>query len=357
MKIIKEIFRLLLKLQYLNVNPLTDEKYKIWENAKCICLFATAGIGDAVMATPLIEAIRTIKPEARIIIIALKTTQEVFCNNPAVSKVYLEAVPNNIVTTIKLIHQLRDENIDVLFACLPSDLMKLSFLVSKARPKLSLKHLGNYINDSFRDLDFVYSHLLPCDLGRHRTELNLDFLRFLGEKIPNDVYYPKMFINEALRNSTSQKIYSILKNETDFIAIHAGGLLAYKHWDWEKYAAICQIILRHGYKIVLVGGIKEIEVNSKIVKQVGNNNVINFAGTLNLQETAVLLAHAKLLISNDTGIMHVAAAINTPVIAIFGPTDHRHIGPRGKNIHIIKKGKDINLISIEDVAREIERHM
>jgi len=111
--------------------------------------------------------------------------------------------------------------------------------------------------------------------------------------------------------------------------------------------------LKHGYKILLIGGNAEMEDNGKIMQRIGNPNVINFTGILSLQETLALLSYTKLLISNDTGIMHAAAAINKPVIALFGPTDHRHIGPRGKDIHIIKKGEDINLISIEDVAKEI----
>jgi ADP-heptose:LPS heptosyltransferase len=208
MKIIKTIFRLLLKLRHLNIKSLADERFAIWKNAKCICLIAASGIGDAVMATPLIEAIRAVKPKARLIIIASNTTQEIFKNNAAVSQVYIEVLPHNIVGFIKLVRKLRDENIDALFSCLPSELMNLAFLTSTSRPKLSLKHAGNYESERYRNLDFVYSHLLPCDLRRHRTELNLDFLRFLGEEISNDVHYPKVFINNDVKKGMSQrKIY------------------------------------------------------------------------------------------------------------------------------------------------------
>ncbi len=108
-----------------------------------------------------------------------------------------------------------------------------------------------------------------------------------------------------------------------------------KMWPKENYKALAEFLVKSGYSVIITGGIKEKETG-EYIKQ-GLQKVYNLCGKTDLSTVAGIFYLAKLIISNDSGLMHLAAALKVPQIAIFGSTDPEATGPLNPNAIIIKK--------------------
>lgn len=333
-----------------------EEVQKTYNAARTVCVLCAAGIGDAIMATPLLAGIKRSKPEARLIVIATESTTPVFKNNPCVDRVLgYSSEQRPLPALLRLWVELRQEKIDLFFAAQPSNTIRRSLIAACSGAKLRLKHSYDYTEFPERDFSFVYNTLLPNQMERHRVELNLDFLRFLGEDIPECSIYPSFQIDDITRT----KIETLVRSQIDeysakrLIAIHPSVLRENKIWPIERFSEITHTLVKRKATICLVGGKDEAKLCSTIVSTINSPSVLNFAGKFTLEETAALLTHCQFLLSNDTGIMHLATAVGTKVVAIFGPTDFKHIGPFSRDAKIIFKSKSISDVQVSDVLQII----
>ncbi len=116
------------------------------------------------------------------------------------------------------------------------------------------------------------------------------------------------------------------------VAIHPGGSVveSFKRWPVESFSRLAGLFAREGIPLVIVGGAGERETAARIAGAIGpSRDVQNLTGRLSLRETARVLARSRLLVANDSGVAHLAAAVGTPVVALFGPTSDVRYAPRG----------------------------
>ncbi len=142
-------------------------------------------------------------------------------------------------------------------------------------------------------------------------------------------------------------------NSDKLISIHPGGIRQNKRWPTERFAEVCKNLLKSGFTVCLVGGSYEINTCNDIAAKIETDMILNFTGNATLEETGAILKRCRCLISNDTGIMHLATAAKTPVIAIFGPTDFRHIGPFSPKASVLYKSSNIQSITETDVFKAV----
>ncbi len=171
-------------------------------------------------------------------------------------------------------------------------------------------------------------------MEKHAVDRYLDFLRYLGA----DVKAPEFLI--SIDEENKNKISRILQiNNIDkkdrFVAVSPIALWETKLWDDEKIARLCDRIMEEsGVKVIFTGSdrgkLEQIQSRMRL-------SSINLGGETTLRDLAFLYQTASLLITTDSGPMHIAAAVGTPVIALFGPTDPNRTGPYGKNHTIIQK--------------------
>ena len=117
------------------------------------------------------------------------------------------------------------------------------------------------------------------------------------------------------------------------VALEPGGAYGVaKRWPADRYAALAGRLAREGRADVVLVGTKDMaDLHATIVAQAGAGAaVISAAGATDLPQLAALLARCRLLVTNDTGPMHLAAAVGTPVLALFGSTDPAGCGPMGR---------------------------
>lgn len=354
-RIIKYFVRLVSCIFFRAKKLKTNEMREIWRRAKVCCIICDAGIGDSLMATPLIGAIKHRKPFVRLIVVGKENIVQVSNQNPNVDTIMKYSLKPHALSFIILLWRLRQEHIDVLIAAQPSNTILHSLIAACSRSKILLKHTYDYKNFLERDFSFVYSTLLQDNMERHRIELNLDFLRFLGEDIRERSMFPKFYISNDAREKVEMWFKSVGKNghSDKLIAMHPGGVRQNKRWIPERFAKVSKELMRSGFTICFVGGSDEKNLSAEIAQEIGMDGLLNVTGIFSLDQTAALLKRCRFLISNDTGIMHLATAVGTPVIAIFGPTNFRHIGPFSQSARIVFTSSNIQETRTEDVLNAV----
>jgi heptosyltransferase-2 len=129
-----------------------------------------------------------------------------------------------------------------------------------------------------------------------------------------------------------------------------------KIWDIQNFIELIKKN-KQGSRFILLGDKNDMPKTSLIVSTLKKENisVTDFAGKCSISESAALIKHSDIFVGNDSFLMHVASALDTPLIALFGPTNIKRLAPLNKNAISIKKGEDINDINVQDVSIELNK--
>ncbi|HUI31077.1 MAG TPA: glycosyltransferase family 9 protein, partial [Candidatus Acidoferrales bacterium] len=176
--------------------------------------------------------------------------------------------------------------------------------------------------------------------NQHEVDMNLEIAYALGldRKLVDRV--PHLNLDEGLRRFGKKRIES-LKNGEVFkrvVCMHVGSSSSqwWKRWSVEKYAKVCEHLIRDHDLVILLGSREERELSLAMARQMSVMPHI-LAGETSFLEDGAIVAESDLLICNDSGLMHLAAAVGTPVVAIFGPTDYTKFAPLGDRHRIVRK--------------------
>lgn len=126
------------------------------------------------------------------------------------------------------------------------------------------------------------------------------------------------------------------------VVVHPGAAAAGRRWPVERFAAVVRHLVAHGERVVITGSPAERALGRAIVGRVGcaGGRVIDLSGATDLAQLCALVAHARALISNDTGVAHLASAYRTPSVVLFGPTSPSTWGPPASGRHrVVWRGR------------------
>lgn len=194
--------------------------------------------------------------------------------------------------------------------------------------------------------------------ARHEVEWNLDLVRALGLPVNGPTWRMPSFDEEwedVRRRLTAEG----LDVSRPWLIIHPWTSNVRKQWPPERYRAlIAQIRSRMSHAVVLVGG-AEAQADAASVIPAGVP-MANLIGRLSLVQLAACLKHARMLISSDSGPVHLAAAMGTPTLVLFGTSDvatgPRRWGPWGEG-HVVICKPTMDAITVEDVVAALQRHL
>jgi heptosyltransferase I len=169
-------------------------------------------------------------------------------------------------------------------------------------------------------------HIAVPTLDLHAVDRYLNLGPILElDKGPADFSFP-------IPQSANSRVDSLLRqhhiDRADLVVMAPGTVWGTKHWGTEKFAKVAQHFLSRGFAVVLIGTQRERNVCEEVADLAPG--AVDLAGMTTLSELAALIRRAALNITNDSGPMHLAVALNRPVISIFGPTDPVWIGPYGR---------------------------
>jgi heptosyltransferase-2 len=221
---------------------------------------------------------------------------------------------------------------------------------------------------------WLYSHGLPIEGEAHEVDRNLEMVRAIVGRVDHSRLALRIWISEDDRGVAANLLTRWKVSRSDLvIGIHPGsGPLHFKRWDWRKFASLSDRLIRGlNAKVIMLGGPEEMNLARSISGAMSESPLIA-VGETTLKQTSALIERCTLLVSNDSGLMHVAAAMKVPVVAIFGPTSFGRSSPYGTRHLIVKADVEcrpcyrggaidcdnlrcLNRISVDDVVDAVRK--
>ena len=332
-----------------------------------ILIIKPSSLGDVIHSLPFLKAIKNTFHDADIEWVISKNLKGILEDNPLINKLIvfdkdswtkIGNLSKTVREAIGLINILKSGHYDMvvdLQGLLRSGLITF-FTSSPLKVGFKNAREGSSI---------FYNKKISVNGSLHAVDRCLEIAKSIGVKI-DKVEFP-LFINDAER----KKIKNLIGDLQEYVVVIPSARWKTKRWSPENFGAL---ISKLSVPCIVTGS----RADEQIVKEVmrfSNGKGTNFCGKTNLKELTALIAGAKAVVSNDSGPMHIAAALGVPVIALFGPTDPYKTGPYGwqekKNLRVIraliscspcfkKKCKDLlcmDGISIGAVLKELEEYI
>ena len=276
-----------------------------------ILIVQTAFIGDVILITPLIRAVKELYPEAAIDALVVPAAAMLLHNNPHLNDVLSYPKRQSpLRAMLTMIRDLKARQYDMAIS--PH---------SSGRTHLLLYLAGIPIRVGFDrgTLPYLLTLKTPHPKGIHKIAKNLSLLKLLSPKdfdmqselFPSDK--DKAAVAEMMQPFEGKRL----------LAIAPGSVWATKCWPLQYYIELAKGLIRRDYAILLIGGKEDKAKCDAIEDHLGSQQLLNLAGRTNLLESAVAISRCAAMICNDSGALHLANAMQVKVFAFFGPTVQR----------------------------------
>jgi ADP-heptose:LPS heptosyltransferase len=290
-----------------------------WKSVKRVLLVRLRSIGDTVLSTPSLIALKRFLPDSQVDILLEDWVAPVLDGFDAVDEILTAG--RGITSRLATVREVRRRKYDVVFNIHGGTTATFFTAASGAQ------HRVGYSNYQYA---FLYNHLLssPSDFwGRdtaHSAEQQLALLGFVGVPV-DDRPKSRLAITEEAKRSLDLKMGDSSVSGEPFAIIHPIAASKTKEWGLEKFALTAEFLQRNGIASLAVGTADEEPRLSELVKL--SRAPIVTATSLTLPELAALAGRARLFVGNDSGVAHIAAAVNTPSVVVFGSSNRDHWRP------------------------------
>jgi len=327
-----------------------------------ILIVKLSAIGDVIHTLPSLAALRRCYPDADITWVVEEEAADLLAGHPDLNRVVVSGrkrwlnelrrgqVAAPLREMLSFLRDLRRHPYDLVIDF--HGLFKSAVIILLSGGKRKLGY------DSLQELSgLFYNEKIPEKMGKHAVDRYLDFVRHVagksgaaclaatpefritvGEKEKRRVA-ALLEENSAIlttREKDSGDGRSGAREEGRFVVVNPVAFWETKLWEEEKFAELCDRLREElGIGIVLTGG--ESAPLERICRKM-RTKAVNLGGRTTLRELACIYREAVLLVTTDSGPMHLAAAMGTPIVALFGPTDPARTGPYGPGHRIIRKG-------------------
>ena len=271
---------------------------------KQFLIIQTAFIGDVILATPVIEKLKSYYPDAEIDFLLRKGNENLLHKHPHLRNLYiLDKTQNKYSNVWKIIRMLRENRYDQIINLQRFATTGLITMFSRGKEKTGFDK---------NPLSVFYNRKIKHQIGNgeHETERNLQAIQHLTD---NQYFHPRLYPSEE--DFKKVKEYK----ETPFITIAPASVWYTKQFPQEKWIEMLNR-LDTKYTVYLTGGKEDRQACNSIKEGCSNESVTVFAGTLNLLQTAALMKDADMNFVNDSAPMHLASAMDAPVTAVFCST-------------------------------------
>ncbi|MDP8299027.1 MAG: lipopolysaccharide heptosyltransferase II [Candidatus Tantalella remota] len=316
-----------------------NTKYKILNTKlvpKRILITRTDRLGDVVLSTPVIKHMRKLFPDAYIAFMVQPSNREVVINNPHLDEVIVYdkcRKQKSLWSTVRFALSLKKKNFDTAIALHPTNRVHIMMFAAGIPRRIGYDRKLPWL------LTERVAHKKQAGT-KHEVDFNLDLLESSGFDISQTERTPYMETSE----NDKRVIDSVMKDhglKDNIIAIHAGASCPSKRWAPENFAAVAdKLTEKYGSKIVFVGGDETSEFSRAAIAGM-RTKATDLTGMLQVGELAELLSRCRGFVSNDSGPVHVAVSVKTPVVAIFGRNDPglspRRWGPLGSESAVLHK--------------------
>ncbi len=193
------------------------------------------------------------------------------------------------------------------------------------------------VSNSNAKRSYIYNTKVDLPVGRHKVHSYTELAVAIGAIINNPYY--RLHGSDRKRDSLN-KILGMhgISSDRPIISVHPGAGNIHKQWTTEGFAEVADWLSSEDFQVIFVGADRDLDKIDAVMSRL-NHKAFNLGGSLSLGELMALFAISALFLGNDSGPMHLAAAIGTPVVALFGPVDEHRWGPLSPN-SIVLRGQE-----------------
>lgn len=302
-------------------------------NPRKIIILKFWGIGTIIQSSSLLKAIRKNWPGAEIIFITLNNNKELYNNSKLFNKIIYLNVKNvfTVVTgTIRVIKFLRNNNSDLIIDLEPlSNYTAIIAYLSKSKKKIGFKMAIGIRHK-------LYDEAVDYEDGEHINDKFLNFAKYLK------IGYDNNLVEPVVSPIDKKNIINLLnrKKIKDFVIfnINSSDLIIERRYPRERFAKLADYVIdKYKRDIIFTGVSNQSEYVKSCIEMIKNKDKThNFCGK-SLPELIYLISLCKLIVTNDSGPLHIAVSTSTPSVSFFGPETPRLYGPRGKIHKVLYK--------------------
>lgn len=333
------------------------------EGLNKILIRGTNWIGDAILTLPAVAAVRATYPKAHIAMLVKPWVADIYRLFSDLDEIIIyENKFDNPAGVLRLARTLKQKKFDA--AILLQNAIEAAIIALAAGIPLR----AGYDSDA-RGLLLTHPVRRTREVKKvHQTDYYLEMVKALGcLSVPKEMHMEtKINVLEA-RNILSKFVPDADKA---IIGIAPGATYGpAKKWFPERFAEVADRLAQKFSAQVIVMGGKSDDETAREVQKTAESKLINLAGKTTLREAIYLISRCRLFISNDSGLMHVAGALNVPTIAVFGSTNPTTTSPVGRNSVIVRHDvpcspclkktcptdfRCMRLVSVEDVLKVVQ---
>ena len=327
-------------------------------------------IGDVLLATPVLRALRDQAPTARITMVVNEGTEDVLKGNPDVDDV-LVVTRRGLLSDVRFLHDLRQRRFDCVIDLTDGDRSAIMARATGAPVRIGF-------NEERYRRGWLYTSVVTANLaGLHCIERNLEALRAIG--IGAKSALPVLHTSDRDEEEAGRILEAVGLHASGpatgrpWVLVHPGARYWFKAWPADRFAELAdRLAERPGCTVLVGGGEGDRDVAQEISRRARSAPTI-LAGRTSPRQLAAILKRCALFVGNDNGPMHMAAAVGTPVVALFGPSNPSEWGPRGDKSIVLYKGLDcrgcfhpgcdrgeescMRLITVDEVFEAAQRAM
>lgn len=304
------------------------------DNVKRLLIRATNWVGDAVMTTPAIGVIREYFPQAEITLLANPIVAELFSPHAWVDRVIRfdrKGAHKGITGRLRLAAEVRKHSFDMVIV-LPNS------FDSALVPWLAGIPVRLGKNSDGRGLLLTRRYNPDKRAAKgHEVQYYLDLVRHFG--ITGLARDPQLTVTTQEEQQSASRLAKAGIEPGDFlIGINPGAAFgSAKRWYPERFAEVARRLAHEwNAKVVIFGGPGETDIAAAIEQELAGT-CLNLAGKTTVRELMALIRRCNFFVTNDSGPMHIAAALGVPLVAIFGSTDHTGTSPFTDKAVIVRK--------------------
>lgn len=293
------------------------------ENIKKILVIKFGGIGDVLLSTPVLPNLKNYFPDSEIHFLTHTSCREIFIDNPYIERYYTYNFGEP--DSKRLLKNMRDKEFDMIIDLFGNPRSASLTFFSKAKYRVGY---------NFRNRKYAYNIIADAKNNReHNVEFNLDALREIG--IPVESKELAFYINDSHKKFADDFVnLNNIGNKEIFGIIISGG------WETKKYKTkdyaglIKKIKEKFDVNILLIWGVGSEKTECEEIKK-GTGDFVIISPQTALRYSYALMKKCKLIIGNDSGLLHLSVASGVPVLGIYGPTNPVSQGPYGeKNLFV-----------------------
>jgi len=298
--------------------PLAPARWD-WSDVRKVLVVRLRSIGDTVLATPSLFALKRFLPNAQVDILVEDWVAPVLDNHPHVDNVIL-LERGGFMTRARVARELRAANYDVVYNLHGGTTATFLTRATGARHRVGFKSY---------QYGQLHNHQAPSPLliweqqKTHSVEQQLALLGWTGVPV-TDRPRTSLGISAKAAEQVDRLLNEAGLSSENIALIHPAAAFATKQWDTEKFARVVEFLAERGFTSVAIAAPSEQALLEQLRSE-SSVNLVTFA--LSLPEVTALAARSQLFVGNDSGIAHIAAAVGTPSVVVFGSSNIAHWRP------------------------------